>query len=127
MFQLTADEMIGLRSQIATSKRRGGRRYAAYAFTEHGAIMAASVLNSSQAVKVSIYVVRAFVKLREMLSTHRQLSQKLSELENRLQKHDHQIIALVEAIRELMSPPPEPRRKPVGFLSEANDSSRTKK
>ena len=89
--------------------------------------MAASVLNSSQAVKVSIYVVRAFVKLREMLSTHRQLSQKLSELENRLQKHDHQIIALVEAIRELMSPPPEPRRKPVGFLSEADNSIRTKK
>jgi hypothetical protein len=80
--------------------------------------MAATVLNSAQAVKVSVFVVRAFVKLRELLSTHRQLAQKLAELERRLQKHDGQIIALIDAIRELMQPPPEPRRRPIGFSGE---------
>ena len=119
MFQLTDGESAALRSQIVTSKEgRGGRRYAPYAFTEHGAIMAASVLNTEQAVKVSVYVVRAFVKLREMLSTHKQLAQKLAELERGLQKHDHQILALVEAIRQLMEPPPEPKRKPIGYATE---------
>jgi hypothetical protein len=119
MFQLAAEEADSLRSQFATSKpERGGRRYLPYAFTEHGAIMAASVLNSPQAVKVSIYVVRVFVKLREMLATHKQLAGKLAELERKLQNHDGQIMALVEAIRQLIEPPPAPRRKPIGFASE---------
>ena len=79
MFQLTSDEATNLRSRIATSKQgRGGRRYRPYAFTEHGAIMAASVLNSHRAIEVSIYVVRAFVKLREMLRTHKELARKLA-------------------------------------------------
>jgi len=77
--------------------------------------MAASVLNSPRAVKVSVYVVRAFVKLREVVSTHKELARKLAELERRLDTHDDQIEALLEAIRELMAPPPEPRRRHIGF------------
>jgi aromatic ring-opening dioxygenase LigB subunit len=88
MFQLTSDEATNLRSRIATSKQgRGGRRYRPYAFTEHGAIMAASVLNSYRAIEVSIYVARAFVKLREMLRTHKELARKLAELEKRIGFH----------------------------------------
>jgi phage regulator Rha-like protein len=119
MFQLTADEARSLRLQFATSKpERGGRRHLPYAFTEHGVIMAASVLNSEKAVKVSVYVVRAFVKLREMLSTHKELAGKLAELERKLQKHDTQILTLVEAIRQLLEPPPAPRRKRIGYATE---------
>jgi hypothetical protein len=116
MFRLTEVETKSLRSQFVTSNAgRGGRRYRPYVFTEHGAIMAASVLNSPRAVKVSVYVVRAFVKLREVLSTHKALARKLAELERRLDTHDDQIEALLEAIRELMAPPPEPRRRRIGF------------
>src|SRR5207244_3980624 len=89
MFQLTAKEAEALRSQIATSKMgRGGRRYLPYAFTEHGAIMAASVLNSERAVEMSVFVVRAFVRLREILTSNRQLASKIDELERRLETHD---------------------------------------
>ena len=115
MFQLTTEETNALRSQIATSKReRGGRRYRPYAFTEHGAIMAASVLNSHSAIEVSVYVVRAFVKLREMLRTHKELAQKLAELEKRIEGHDEEIVALFEAIRQLMKPPEKPSKR-IGF------------
>ena len=103
------------RSQSATLKRGANIKYRPYAFTEHGAIMAASVLSSPRAVKVSVYVVRAFVKLREVLSTHKELARKLAELERRLDTHDDQIEALLEAIRELMAPPPAPRRRRIGF------------
>lgn len=113
MFQLTSDEAKSLRSQIATSKR-GGRRYRPYAFTEHGAIMAASVLNSHRAIEISVYVVRAFVKLREMLRTHKELARKLAELEKRIEGHDEEIMALFEAIRQLMEPP-ERSPKRIGF------------
>jgi len=116
MFQLTSEETKPLRSQIATSKRgRGGRRYRPYAFTEHGAIMAASVLSSHRAIEVSVYVVRGFVKLREMLRTHKELAQKLAELEKRIEGHDEEIIALFEAIRQLMEPPEKPSKR-IGFL-----------
>ena len=115
MFQLTSSETTNLRSQIATSKqRRGGRRYRPYAFTEHGAIMAASVLNSHRAIEVSVYVVRAFVKLREMLRTHKELARKLAELEKRIEGHDEEIIVLFEAIRRLMEPPEKTSRR-IGF------------
>jgi phage regulator Rha-like protein len=115
MFQLTSEETKGLRSQIATSKQqRGGRRYRPYAFTEHGAIMAASVLNTHRAIEVSLYVVRAFVKLREMLRTHKELARKLAELEKRIEGHDEEIVALFEAIRQLMEPP-EKSGKRIGF------------
>ena len=121
MFQLSAGEAADLRSHFATSSGHGGRRYSPNAFTEHGAIMAASVLNTPQAIKVSVYVVRAFVKLREMLSTHKELADELAELERQLQKHDRQILTLVEAIRNLMTPPPRPPRKPIGFATEAKE------
>lgn len=115
MFQLNAEEENDLRSQIATSKTaRGGRRYRPYAFTEHGAIMAASVLNSHRAIEVSVHVVRAFVKLREMLRSHTELAGKLAELEDRIQGHDDEIKVLIEAIRELMEPPAEPGKR-IGF------------
>lgn len=115
VFQLTAKEDEVLRSQFVTSKpARGGRRYAPYAFTEHGAIMAATVLNSERAVQMSVFVVRAFVRLREMLATNRKLAGKIDELENRLDTHDSTIQDLIEAIKELMKPE-DPPRKSIGF------------
>jgi phage regulator Rha-like protein len=116
MFQLNPVESEG--SQGATSKdRRGGRRYRPYAFTEHGAIMAASVLNSPRAVEVSIYVVRAFIKLREALGAHKELARKLGELEKRIENHDEEISSFFEAIRELMEPPEKPAKR-IGFSAE---------
>jgi hypothetical protein len=115
VFQLTSKEDAVLRSQFVTSKQgRGGRRYAPYAFTEHGAIMAATVLNSERAVQMSVFVVRAFVRLREMLATNRKLAGKIDELENRLDTHDSTIQDLIEAIKELMKPE-DPPRKRIGF------------
>lgn len=115
MFQLTAAEHEALRSQNATSnKGRGGRRYPPYAFTEHGAIMAATVLNSQRAVEMSVFVVRAFVRLRELLGTHKQLAAKVEELERQLETHDETIKQIFEAIRELMEPP-SPPSKQIGF------------
>ena len=115
MFQLSEREHSALRSQIATSKKsRGGRRYTPYAFTEHGAIMAATVLNSERAVQMSVFVVRAFVRLREMLATNRRLAGKIDELENRLDTHDSTIQNLIEAIKELMTPRRSPRVR-IGF------------
>src|SRR5690349_6259976 len=84
------------------------------AFTEHGALMAASVLNTPRAVEVSVYVVRAFVKLREVVAAHQELAQKLAELEGKVGSHDHAIRSLVEAIRQLMAAPAEPKRR-IGF------------
>lgn len=115
LFQLNSKEHEALRLQIATSKKgRGGRRYRPYAFTEHGAIMAATVLNSERAVQMSVFVVRAFVRLREMLATNRRLAGKIDELENRLDTHDSTIQDLIEAIKELMTPE-EPPRVRIGF------------
>jgi hypothetical protein len=115
MFQLTGKEHDALRSQFATSKKsRGGRRYTPYAFTEHGAIMAATVLNSERAVQMSVFVVRAFVRLREMLATNRRLAGKIDELENRLDSHDSAIVNLFTVIKELMTPKRK-RRARIGF------------
>ena len=122
VFQLTAKEHEALRSQFVTSKKgRGGRRYTPYAFTEHGAIMAATVLNSERAVEMSVFVVRAFVRLREMLATNRRLAGKIDELENRLDTHDSTIQDLIDAIRELMTPE-DPPRKSIGFQLPAGRS-----
>jgi len=113
--QLTPEETGTLRSQFATSnRRRGGRRYRPYAFTEHGAVMLASVLNSPVAVQASIQVVRAFIRLREITSTHEELRRKLTEQEKRIEGHDDHIAALFEAIRQLMKPPGRPRKQ-IGF------------
>ena len=126
VFQLAHDEVEALnRSQIVTgSQKHRDPRFPPYAFTEHGAIMAASVLNSSRAVEVSVYVVRAFVKLREVLATHKELARKVTELENRVAGHDEDIIALVKTIRKLMSPPRPKKSRPIGFLADRNPWNR---
>ena len=89
-----------------------------FAFTEHGAIMAAAVLNSPRAVDVSVFVVRAFVQLREVISGHRELARRIAELEGKLSDHDEQILALVEAIKQLMDPKPLPKTRSIGFRTE---------
>ncbi len=130
MFQLTADEAANLRSQLATSSSEyGGRRYAPFVFTEHGAIMAASVLNSACAIEVSVYVVRAFVKLKEMLAEHKELAARLTELERRFATHDTAIREIVDAIRRLaVLPPPEPEGRQIGFkVKEAAATYRRKR
>lgn len=115
VFQLTTKEHVILRSQIVTSRdSHGGRRYSPYAFTEHGAIMAATVLNSERAVQMSVFVVRAFVRLREMLATNRRLAGKIDELETRLDTHDSAIVNLFATIKRLMIPRKK-RRAPIGF------------
>lgn len=124
MFQLNKDEVGNLKSQIATSSLDwGGRRKLPYVFTEHGAIMAAGVLNSSQAVQTSIFVVRAFVWLRQLLTPYREFAKKLTELEDKLKNHDKHIIALVEAIRLLMPPPQQVPKEPFGFHSKKKKSA----
>ena len=135
MFQLSAEETHFLRSQFVTAKsqtvdnqlilpkwsqfvtssrKHRGRRYRPYAFTEQGVAMLSSVLNSERAVKVNIAIMRAFVKLRQTLETNRELARKFSELEKRVGKHDEEIDAILEAIRQLMAPPEKPRRE-IGF------------
>ena len=114
-FQLTKEEFEALMLQIATSKQgRGGRRKLPWVFTEHGAIMLATVLNSPVAVRASLQVVRAFVRLRELLASNKELAQKLAELERKLEGHDTAIRNLFEAIRQLLSPA-EPSRREIGF------------
>lgn len=115
IFRLTAKENRALKSQIVISKTgRGGRRSLPYAFTEHGSIMAAGVLNSPRAVEMSIFVVRAFVRLRETLAAHNKLAAKFAELEQRLETHDKTISQIIAAIRKLMMPPEKPRGR-IGF------------
>jgi thymidylate synthase len=116
MFQLTPRENKSLRSQFATSKLgRGGRRSLPYAFTEHGAIMAATVLNSEQAVEMSVYVVRAFVRLRQMLAANKELAARFEELEQHLETHDGAINQIIKVIRKLMKRPAK-RRSKIGFV-----------
>ena len=118
MFRLTRPEVEALnRSQIATgSQKHRDPRFLPFAFTEHGAIMAANVLNSARAVEASVYVVRAFVRLREMIASHKDLAAKLNELERKVSSHDEAIISIVKAIRELMSPPPEKKKRTIGLV-----------
>jgi hypothetical protein len=124
VFQLRAREAEVLRSQFVISNgARGGRRYLPYAFTEHGAIMAASVLNSQRAVDMSIFVVRAFVRLREALVAHKELASKLVELERRLETHDHTIDEIIRAIRKLMMPSERPVRR-IDFRPNTSSKSR---
>jgi hypothetical protein len=134
MFQLTAEEFVNLKSQSATSSW-GGRRKLPSAFTEHGAIIAASVLNSASAIEISVHVVRAFVHLRELVSPHKELwikqlairlgckrpqpsrwlSQKLNQLERKVGAHDRAIAELINAIRQLMTPLDPKKKRPTGF------------
>ena len=116
MFQLNYQEVAALRSQFVTSKTgRGGRRYLPYAFTEQGVAMFSSVLNSERAIQVNIAIIRTFVKLKEMLSTNKELAHKLAQLERKIEKHDGEIKLIFDAIRQLMSPP-EKAKKNIGFL-----------
>jgi len=115
MFQLNYQDVAALRSQFVTSKPgRGGRRYQPYVFTEQGVAMLSSVLNSERAIEVNIAIMRAFVKLREMLSTNKELAHKLAQLERKIEKHDDEIKLIFDAIRELMRPP-EPKKRKIGF------------
>lgn len=113
-FRLDAQEFAALRSQNVTSKGRGGTRYRPMVFTEHGAIMLASVLNSPVAIEASVRVVRAFVLMREQLAAHKVLSAKLNELEARVAGHDTAIQEVFEAIRQLLTPEEKPHRE-IGF------------
>jgi phage regulator Rha-like protein len=127
MFQLSEEEDKALRSLTATSAAgRGGRRYLPYAFTEHGAIMVATVLNSERAVEMSVFVVRAFVRLREMLASNQQIAAKFAELEGRLEGQDAAIQEIVEAIRQLMEPPLGATRK-IGFEAPPNSHKDARK
>jgi hypothetical protein len=136
VFRLTDQELRNLRSQFATSSSSvsswGGARYLPYAFTEHGALMAANVLNSRQAIEVAVFVVRAFVRLRETLAAHKDLAKKLEALEKQTEllalRHDGlaaathaQFKEVIEALRRLMAPPVTERR-PIGFIA-GNKSS----
>jgi ORF6N domain len=127
MFQLDAEEAQSLRLQFATldaaaqgsqEGKPGRGRYSKYlpiAFTEHGAIMAATLLNSPRATEVSVHVVRAFVQWRAMLASNRELAQKLHMLERKVSKHDDSIGELIEAMRQMLAPPETPK-KPIGFV-----------
>ena len=114
-FVLTREEFTNLISQDAISRSHGGRRTLPIAFTEHGAIMLASVLNSEIAVQASIRVVRAFVRLREMVAANAQLASKLAELEHRLDSHDEAIVDLFATLKRLLEPPESPKKREIGF------------
>ncbi len=128
MFQLTTAEFENLRRQIGTSSSHGGRRFLPYAFTEHGAVMAANVLNSPQAVRTSVFVVRAFLKMREMLTGTRELARQLKKLEakltSRLDVHETAIVEVLQRLMEILNPPPEPPAPPkrkIGFHESSDD------
>jgi hypothetical protein len=119
-FQLTTQEAADLKSQIATSSSGwGGRRKLPFVFTEHGALMAANVLNSPRAVQMSVYVVRAFLRLRRWVADQSELVVKLAELERRVAGHDQELKAVVRAIRQLMTPPETSKRR-IGFRAGAS-------
>ncbi|MGP8033450.1 MAG: ORF6N domain-containing protein [Steroidobacteraceae bacterium] len=119
MFRLTREEAGFLRSQIVILKRGRGqhRKYPPQAFTEHGAIQAANVLSSPRALEMGVFVVRAFVKLREMLASNKELARKVDELARKLHTHDGAIVDILRAIRELMNPA-TPTRRPIGFTAD---------
>lgn len=122
MFQLDADEFETLRRQFGTSKPgRGGRRYLPYVFTEHGALMAANVLNSPRAVEASVQVIRAFVKMRNLIASNAELSAKISNLEK---KYDAQFKIVFDAIKKLMLPPDNPKTK-IGFVTAKKSAKRS--
>ena len=124
MFQLTPEEAERSRSQIATLKAGRGQniKYRPYAFSEHGAIQAANVLNSPRAIAMGVFVVRAFIRLRALLVSNTALARKLDELERKYRHHDEAIAAILSAIRELTNPPP-PKRRSIGFTADLSEKS----
>jgi hypothetical protein len=122
LFQLTREEQLNLISQIAISSSHGGRRKLPYALTENGAIMAANVLNSPEAVRMSVFVVRAFVQMRDLLGSTKELARQLADLEKkltaRLDVHESVIVDVLRRVMEILDPPPlppEPPRRRIGF------------
>jgi phage regulator Rha-like protein len=114
MFRLTKKEKQEVVAKCVHLNKLKFSPVLPFAFTEHGAVMLASVLNSKKAIEMSLFVVRAFIRLREILSTHKELAQKLKELELKIDSHDHQIQAIFEVINQLITPPIPPKRK-MGF------------
>ena len=123
MFQLNEAEFANLRLQFATSSLNdagrasphGGRRYAPFAFTEHGAIMASMVLNSARATEIGVHVVRAFIELRNLVAGNKELASKLKRVERTVATHDQAIAGLIDSMRELLAPP-NPKKRPIGFV-----------
>ena len=116
MFQLSKEEFNNWRSQFVMSKSdKKGLRYSPFAFTEQGVAMLSSVLNSERAIEINILIMRAFVKLREIISSHKKVEQKLKEIENKLQDHEEQIVQIINVINELMAPLPAEKKK-IGFV-----------
>ena len=117
MFQLTKDEFSNLKSQIATSSTGwGGRRKPPLVFSEHGALQAANVLNSEQANKMSVFIIRAFVRLREMAMKNEKLARKVNELEHRVSDHDEILLELIKEIQKLIETPKTGKKGHIGFL-----------
>jgi hypothetical protein len=118
MFQLSREEWDSIRSQFATleSGRGRHRKYLPYAFTEHGAIMAAAILNSPRATEVSVFVVRAFVRLRQLLASNTALVKRLDQLEKKLATHDQALVGLFSTLRNLMTPPESGKKRRIGFV-----------
>jgi hypothetical protein len=123
MFRLTAKEWNSLRSQFATLEKGRGqhRKYLPLAFTEHGAMMAATILNSPRATEISVYIVRAFVHLRDLVASNRAFARRLGRVEKKLGSHDQVIADLINAIRQLMAGPQPPKGRPIGFVLPAPD------
>ncbi len=118
MFQLTKDEKEELVTNWHRFEKLKHSSTLPHAFTEHGVAMLSSVLNSGQAVKISIQIIKTFVKLRELISSHKELALKLSQLERKIEKHDEEIMGIFEAIRQLMVEPEDKPKKRIGFHEE---------
>lgn len=115
VFQLTSEEKNELVANCDHLEKLKYSKTLPYAFTEHGSIMAASVLNSHRAAEISVFIVRAFVKLRQMITTHKELAHKIFQLERKLADHDQQILSLIQAIKEFMASEPPPKERCIGF------------
>ena len=115
IFQLSAEEKAELVANCDHLKNLKYSKALPYAFTEHGAIMAASVINSKRAVEVSVYIVRAFIRLRRVIAEHKELSRRIVQIERHLADHDEQIIELIKTIKQLLKPDPPPKKRRIGF------------
>jgi hypothetical protein len=115
LFEVTAEEMEAMRSQNVTASPKRNVRFLPHAFTEHGALMAANVLNSPQAIKMSVALIETFIRLRQALATTQVLARRLAEIERTVVQHDSALKELFRAIKPLLLPPPEPPRKKIGF------------